>query len=61
MLHLTSFNFDELVKQCMAITEAALNTEHPTQRKLLLYVLSEKQKELAEKLAGITVEDVPCE
>lgn len=36
-----------LIKECMAITDAALNTQHPIQRELLLYVLGEKQRELA--------------
>lgn len=43
-----------LIKECMAITHAALNTQHPIQRELLLYVLSEKQRELARVLSPPT-------
>lgn len=46
-----------LIKECIAITHAALNTQHPIQRELLLYVLSEKQRELAMILSPPTAKD----
>jgi hypothetical protein len=33
-----------LIKECIAITHAALNTQHPIQRELLLYVFIENKE-----------------
>ncbi|MFQ1016954.1 hypothetical protein [Gilliamella sp. BG7] len=46
-----------LIKECIAITHATLNTQHLIQRELLFYVLGEKQRELAMVLSLPTTKD----